>query len=119
MSILFVKNDLGNVADLEIILDGFAAMIMPGMLRMTHSEIEVAPSSGIRFRSDFSLPLHPELSRGQENTEMFELEDLDAAVEAARKTFTIVELGAGYGRWSVLGMVKAQDRGRPGFCNCC
>lgn len=29
---IVVKNDLGDVADLEIILDGFAAMIMPGML---------------------------------------------------------------------------------------
>ena len=46
---------------------------------------------------------------------MFELEDLDAAIEAARKTFTIVELGAGYGRWSVLGMVKAQDKGCEAF----
>ena len=29
---IVIKNDLGDVADLEIILDGFAAMIMPGML---------------------------------------------------------------------------------------
>ncbi len=29
---IVVKNDLGDVADLEIVLDGFADMIMPGML---------------------------------------------------------------------------------------
>ena len=29
---IVIKNELGDVADLEIILDGFAEMIMPGML---------------------------------------------------------------------------------------
>ena len=42
---------------------------------------------------------------------MFEWDDLSAAVEAARETFTIVELGAGYGRWSVASVVMAQARG--------
>jgi hypothetical protein len=50
-------------------------------------------------------------ARGWHPAEAFEWEDLFAAVDAARETFTIVELGAGYGRWSVAGVIMAQARG--------
>lgn len=44
------------------------------------------------------------------NEEYFEWCDLLEAVDAARDTFTMVELGAGYGRWGVRGAKAALQR---------
>jgi FkbM family methyltransferase len=43
--------------------------------------------------------------------EYFEWIDILEAVEAASGSFSIVELGAGYGRWSIRGCLAARQRG--------
>lgn len=45
------------------------------------------------------------------NEEYFEWCDLLEAVDAAEGAFTMVELGAGYGRWGIRGARAAQQRG--------
>jgi FkbM family methyltransferase len=49
------------------------------------------------------------------NEEYFEWIDLLEAVEAAGDTFTMLELGAGYGRWSSRGALAARQR-RKAVC---
>ena len=48
--------------------------------------------------------------------EYFEWLDLLEAVEQANGTFVMVELGAGYGRWSVRGALAARARGLEAHC---
>lgn len=47
-----------------------------------------------------------------DNEELFEWFDLLEAVESAGSTFTMLELGAGFGRWSVRGALAAKERGK-------
>lgn len=47
------------------------------------------------------------------NEEYFEWIDLLESVHAARDSFTMLELGAGYGRWSVRGALAARREGKP------
>lgn len=44
------------------------------------------------------------------NEEYFEWIDLLISVWQAKETFTMVELGAGYGRWGISGLMAAADR---------
>lgn len=53
-----------------------------------------------------STPAMPSL-----NEEYFEWIDLLEAVDTARGRFTMLELGAGFGRWSIRGALAARQRG--------
>lgn len=59
----------------------------------------------LHIRGNLAIPV-PSL-----NEEYFEWIDLLEAVDSARGTFTMVELGAGYGRWGIRGAVAARKRG--------
>jgi len=50
------------------------------------------------------------------NEEYFEWVDLLEAVESAQGQFVMVELGAGYGRWSVHGALAARAAGLEAHC---
>ena len=66
--------------------------------------------AGSRVRHDFwiwekdGIIEHPD-------EQVFEFIDLFETVDAARDTFTMCELGAGFGRWLVAGAAAAQTRG--------
>jgi FkbM family methyltransferase len=65
---------------------------------------------GMRYRPewwpDVPTPEFPAL-----NEELFEWIDLLESVDAARGRFTMLELGAGFGRWGIRGALAAKQRG--------
>ncbi len=67
---------------------------------------------GMRYRPewwpDVPTPEFPAL-----NEELFEWIDLLEAVNSARGRFTMLELGAGFGRWGIRGALAAKQRGIP------
>src|SRR5579883_1190234 len=56
---------------------------------------------------------HFERSLPRIDEEIFEWIDVLECVEAARGRFTMVELGAGYGRWLLAGAMAARQRSLP------
>lgn len=84
------------------IFDGFRAY--SGPLR------EHVDWIGMRYRAEWwpevPTPEFPAL-----NEELFEWIDLLEAVDAARGRFTMLELGAGFGRWGIRGALAARQRG--------
>jgi FkbM family methyltransferase len=76
---------------------------------------------GAKVRAEFSADYSPassdrsvESSYPEVNEELFEWLDLVAAIEEARGCFTMIELGAGYGRWMVNAALFAEQF-RPGL----
>jgi len=75
---------------------------------------------GTRSRTDYFTLLNPEPNARQENPvypafdeEYFEWVDLLEAVAAAKGHFTMLELGAGWGRWTARGAAAADQLGVP------
>jgi FkbM family methyltransferase len=72
---------------------------------------------GTLIRHDFIAGLHAELPRSTGNAERypqfdeeyFEWIDLLEAVASARESFTMIELGAGFGRWAVRAIFASQQ----------
>src|SRR5262245_24019747 len=61
-----------------------------------------------RFYSDENSPVRSTTTASQE---YFEWIDILEAVKAAKRQFTFVELGAGYGRWSAIAAKAAAQKG--------
>jgi FkbM family methyltransferase len=71
----------------------------------------VFSATGSRIRRSFYKPMQSPAFEGfpvRKDELLFEWIDLLTAIETAEETFTMVELGAGYGRWLVAGAVAAR-----------
>lgn len=70
---------------------------------------------GSRIRKDFYTPQflarNPLDGFAEDSEEVFEWLDLLESIEVASDLFTMIELGAGHGRWLVAGAVAARRRG--------
>lgn len=65
---------------------------------------------GMRYKPDWWTEL-PVADRPRLDEEYFEWIDLLEAVAAAEEWFTMLELGAGFGRWGIRGALAAKQRG--------
>jgi FkbM family methyltransferase len=73
---------------------------------VTRAEWVDRPVASVEQVTTVTAPSAPDVDE-----EYFEWIDLLEAVEQARGEFVMVELGAGYGRWSVRGALAARERG--------
>src|ERR1043166_4091781 len=64
-----------------------------------------------RLIAPFPVAEAAEFSHPGCDEEYFEWIDLLSAVAAAKDRFTMVELGAGWGRWGIRGALAARQRG--------
>ena len=70
------------------------------------TQSEMLPSQSLSYLGLESTPQLPMFDE-----EYFEWIDVLEAVSAARSSFTMIEVGAGYARWAARGWVAAQRRG--------
>ena len=87
--------------------DGFAADLL-GVRTQTRFYLTKAQQRGVRRAEGEVTPELPLF-----NEEYFEWVDVLEAVDQAEKQFTMVELGAGWGRWLAIGAAAARQRGLP------
>lgn len=95
---------------------GAASELLPASLR---KYVGTAPTGndrdfiwtvgGSRIHRSFSTLLDDRQSTLRVDEGLFEWIDLFEAIEGAKEIFTMVELGAGYGRWLVAGAVAARN----------
>jgi hypothetical protein len=74
--------------------------------QMTDLSFIDGANDAARMMDRMASPSYPQI-----NDEIFEWQSLLSAVVAARGAFTMVEAGAGYGRWLVAGALAARHTG--------
>ena len=73
-----------------------------------HDETFLFTPAGTRIRREFYAPSHRHSQGNWPLEDLLEWRDLLEAIENSGHIFTMVELGAGYGRWVVAAAVLAQ-----------